>query len=241
MKTNKTSTECAKYNTANAEAIATGLVESWEPDDRTAAVEAEEARHAAIRARFDEAAANLFRNAWAALSADAKAAYGPPVVERRGNTHFIDTSHLFLGNPRIIAVNRGKAYFFRLEVTVDCLTEWVKLSAADSPVSATLEQLHKCTALMEAAYVSAEGARRQHVLRQEASDRKEKLAAGDAGFLRELQNHINYEFTVQPDGRVTCGYKTYTVGQWKALLALKADHRAALAALEASFAKGGAK
>jgi hypothetical protein len=238
----KSSKDCAAYNTANADAIAMGLMLEWAPDAEIKAREeqAEKERQAGIIRTQQRA--DLLHAIWLQLPVNVQRHYTDPMVKVSNRSAGV--ALMGEGHPPVVVLESytGNGWNARHEYYRLCVGDYGDASRLklNKELTITPEQVQKCVnKIVEKVEAWLEKNKSEQAAAVQ-SKRNEAWRSDKNNYALAClvlgQDYLDSRaVTVHEDGRVTMQYKTLTVAQWNQVAQLKVAHAQALKDLFASF------
>lgn len=245
VKPNTSSAECVAYNTANADTIALGLIQAWQPDERTLAREAQAVKDA-------EAAA--CRKHEEAMALAVLAQVNPAGVALGFEATFKGGGNYSNGYHIGWKLNIGSGSGYGADAK-----KWMAIGEG-TRLTVTPKQLERAKEkIAEVAAVDAAEAARRNV-KQTVKERTHAFIAANPEFCKLVEQSAynsgetfyygsgrnrrasyNTAFMVNEDDTVKIGGETLFMDQWTQVYNLKAAQAAAMKTLKDSFQPAGGK
>lgn len=245
MKIEKSSADCAAHNLAVKCEIDLGLSEPWEPSENILKQEAKaEAERKAGVQRF-QGVLGMFQAIYAALPVNVREIYKEPKtaadIEKQYSGYRMNVAAKIDGfvhdNVNIESVTSGgyssHHQYWKLIVGGYGDKKWCKLGEGFTISEKQLTKAVEC--VVERFNVNVAAATRR-VEQDQAFKRRSAFVAAQPDFCRTFDLLIySDKFHVAADGKVTIGWETFTVDQWRQIAILQDSQKAAMAALKESF------
>lgn len=223
MKTSKSTKECNEFNTANADAIAAGMVEAIEPNEEVLACEAKERQGEEAERKEKEAIAAIVKELDMAERSDVRLDFEK--THSGGGTW-----------------SRGYHTGWRLYVggRYGSDKKWIAIGEG-TVLKLTARQKEKALAKIAEVAGIKKAQQDRRTAEEAALARYKELYNTNKELIKGItgQSHVSeygeQGFHVWAVGRITYKYETYTIAQWEQIVALKREQAAAMKALKDSF------
>ena len=245
MKIEKSSADCAARNLAVKSEIYLGLSEPWEPSDNILKQEAKVEAERKAGVQLFQGVLGMFQAIYAALPVNVREIYKEPKtaadIEKEYCGYRMNVAAKIDGfihdNVNIESVTSGgyssHHQYWKLVVGGYGDKKWCKLGEQFTISEKQLKKAVEC--IVERFNMNVADAGRR-VEQDQASKRRAAFVAAEPDFCRTFDlSTYSDKFHVAVDGKVTIGWETFTVDQWRQIAILRNAQKAAMSALKESF------